>query len=524
MGVQGYLSLYTYLLGWQQYQSLWSIMVETRLFLIPFIFIVIRCWAEPLMSMGAKNAGIISIRRLIFHVGGALAISFLAGAPIINLSPSVLFFKKHCDKSAQVAQPGHSGTTYDESLPIPNDVQVPVLWYLMLQLSNNVANTAIAGLSCEPIDYRLLQQSLALSQIHDPKLKDETRQFYNDCYKPAYSKFIHGGETVTEQHQIKNALKKYGNDDVAWIGSETFMGVPGFYNSYQASSPIMGFAFNPARDKLEAQLPPSERPKWGEPTCKQWWADAQHGLRTTLYSQYRDDTRVKLKKLWRTVTFSGLSEAQFQDGVIRLLLEKQASTLYDDPDGRGYQSESDNRTSYEGGSGIFSFATSRLGTDVMALKEFPKIRFILNALPIIQAGLLFLLFVFLAIGLPISCYSPGFCVTAAIMIFSIIFMSYIWHLVSWFDAHLIKALYLSTKEQLRNSAGLGAVTLDPAKNLTDMVVCTLYIAGPLLWLGLVNWAGIKIGSIIGFSAIEGMGNEAGKAGVKTATSAVRLIK
>jgi hypothetical protein len=63
MAVAGYLTLYTTLLGWAQYQNLWSIAVETGLIYLPFIGIVLSTTVGPFTSMGAKDAAQITVRR-----------------------------------------------------------------------------------------------------------------------------------------------------------------------------------------------------------------------------------------------------------------------------------------------------------------------------------------------------------------------------------------------------------------------------------------------------------------------------
>jgi hypothetical protein len=64
MGVTGYLALYTTLLGWEQYNNLWNIMVTTGLVYLPFFGIVVGSCLGPFTSMGAKDAAVIATRRI----------------------------------------------------------------------------------------------------------------------------------------------------------------------------------------------------------------------------------------------------------------------------------------------------------------------------------------------------------------------------------------------------------------------------------------------------------------------------
>jgi hypothetical protein len=82
MSVTGYLALYTTLLGWQQYQNLWGIAVDTGLIYLPFIVIILKTTLEPFTSMGAKDAAQIAVRRMTSQVLSAFMIILFAAEPI----------------------------------------------------------------------------------------------------------------------------------------------------------------------------------------------------------------------------------------------------------------------------------------------------------------------------------------------------------------------------------------------------------------------------------------------------------
>ena len=132
MPITGYLTLYTTLLGWQQYQSLWNIAVGTGLIYLPFIAIVLKCTIEPFTSMGAKDAAQIAIRRMTIQVLSAFIIIIFAAEPAVALDPKVLHYTPLCEDNAKVATPGDTGTTYDNAFPVATGVRVSVLWYLVM--------------------------------------------------------------------------------------------------------------------------------------------------------------------------------------------------------------------------------------------------------------------------------------------------------------------------------------------------------------------------------------------------------
>ncbi len=507
MGVQGYLSLYTMLLGWQQYDSLWSIMVATGIFYIPFLYIVVKGWLQPLLSQETKAAAVISVRRIIIGLIGGLALLCVAGLPTVQLQPNAIHFQPSCDGTAKIATPGNSGTTYD-NLPVPSTVTIPLLWYVVLAVSNGVTDAAISGLSCVPVDLRNLQNQIDLSTIQDAQLKAETKEFYQQCYLPAYSQYMAATNNPALQNQIDKAKDKFGQDDVSWIGSNTFNTVDGFYNRIQSSNMIAGFPFSPLRDVIEGQMVP--HPKWGEPYCNEWWADSSDGLRVRLYNQLAPTAQAQITKLAQTFPQGG---AALQDAVIKSLLQKSFLTMgFID---RGYDSEEDNRA---GLADKAAMVAAKVFTVKAALMEYPKLHILLNALPVLQAVLLFGIFVLLAFALPLSGYSIGFCFTASVMLFSVTFCSYIWHVVSWFDAWLLQSLYgapAGGTPQATWAANLLTNTISPGRILADLTISSAYIFLPFVWLAMTAWAGVKGGAALSSLEAGGISSAANQVGKST---------
>ena len=279
MSVTGYLALYTTLLGWQQYNNLWDIVVGTGIIYLPFLGIIASTVIPPFLSSQADGAAHIALRRLFVTILSAFLVIAFAAVPLFPLDAKVLHFDPLCSPNARIATPGNTGTTFDNSFSVPVGVKVPLLWYIVMAVSNGVTHAANAGLSCSPINYRQLHSELNLAQIQDPQLKADVAHFYRACYEPAYTNYMSGNLTPTQQEQINEQLKKYGQRDTTWLGSNVFLNVPGFYDSQKATKPVSGFPYNQTRDFEEGQV---GTPTWGEPDCKTWWFDNNHGLRERL--------------------------------------------------------------------------------------------------------------------------------------------------------------------------------------------------------------------------------------------------
>lgn len=507
MSVTGYLALYTTLLGWQQYESLWGIAVGTGLIYLPFVGIVLKSAFVPFTSMGAKDAAQIAVRRLSLNVLMALLVIAFAAAPAVRLDPKVLHYEPFCTQSAKQATPGNTGTTYD-SMPIPTGVRVPIFWYLVMAVSNGVTHAAEVGLGCSPIDYRLLHTQLNTSKINDTQLEKEVVDFYQYCYEPALSDYNRHKMTDGQEAQAKQSIQKNGQDDIKWLGSETFMTVGGFYDTHRSSESIKGFPYVPSRDFEDGQV---GTPKYGKPDCKSWWADPTSGLHKRL-------TEKLPPSLLQTLRNFG-DHQKAEEAAIKTLVGN--SIVYKQPHFsdtmRGYESLDDNS-----GGAISRFAT-KLGVEYEGLSFFPKLHLLQNALPIIQGALLFALYAFLGIAMPFSSYRISFCVTAAIIIFSIIFCSYIWHLTQWFDNYLLEALYRD-KDLLSSKSLMDILSLPDANKLfTEMIIGTMYVVLPFLWLMVMGWIGVQAGGLISgaMAPATGPANDAGQSTRGITTSAAK---
>lgn len=498
MSVTGYLALYTTLIGWEQYQNLWSLMVGTGLVFIPFIGIVLKCFLEPFESQEPKSAAVITMRRLMISIVGALLVIEFCCVPAVPLDPKVLHYEPACVVNSQVATPGHTGTTYDNQFAVPTGVKVPIIWYLVMAVSNGFTHAAIAGTNCSPIDYQTLQNQIDVSQISDLALKKETMEFYNDCYIPAYSKYMSGDLTDTQKAEIQQYQNKYGKDDLGWIGSQALLNTSGLYNGFAAQEPIQGFAFDSSRDQFEGQV--SDHSQWGQPTCNAWWSNSQNGLQARL-------EKALPPTFLQGIEHIGQPQIIADAGIRGLIKNSFDSGMNLGEVSRGYESLNDDNNS----SGVVQLM-SELGLASHQFTYYPKLYLLINALPVIQALLLLSIYALLALTIPFSSYKLHFIVTGAAIIFAITFWSYLWHLIDYINNSLIAALYPtdpkaiipSWSELIQSGSGLD-------ERFVHFIVGTMYIALPLLFLTLMSWAGLKVSASI-MNAVGQMQSPASEAG------------
>ncbi len=516
MSVTGYLSLYTTLIGWQQYQNLWNLMVGVGLVFIPFIGIVMSSFLEPFESQEPKSAAVIAMRRLMIRVVGALLVIEFCCVPTVPLNPKVLHFEPACVADAKVATPGKTNTTYDNQFPVPTGVKVPIIWYLVMAVSNGFTHAAITSFSCAPIDYRQLQSQLDISRITDPNLKKETIAFYNDCYIPTYAKYMSGDLSDTQKAEIQRYQQQYGQNDLGWIGSLAFVNASGFYDAFSAKKPIEGFAFDPTRDQFEGQV--NNHSQWGQPNCKVWWSDSQNGLQVRLGKALPSSYLTAIEHI-------GSDPHALMDSSIRHLISHSFdSGMTLGEISRGYESLDDDVS----GHWISRYVGGTTGIAMEQMSYYPKLHLLINALPVIQALLLMAIYVLLALTIPFSSYRLHFIITGSAIIFAITFWSYLWHLVLYLDNTLIPAMFPQEEGSSSFAAWLQGAELNTT--FVDLIIGTLYIVLPMLFLVLMSWAGLKVSSAI-MSALSTMkepgdvaGDQAGKLGQRLIGMGIGSIK
>ncbi|MBX9705200.1 MAG: conjugal transfer protein TraG N-terminal domain-containing protein, partial [Gammaproteobacteria bacterium] len=409
--------------------------------------------------------------------------------------------------------PGHTGTTYDNQFQVPTGVQVPILWNLGMSVSNGFTHAASEGITCSLIDYQAMQDQLDLSRIESATLKQETISFYNDCYVPSYSQYMSGNLTEQQQSMITNDQAEYGKEDLGWLGSQTFLSVPGFYDSFSAREPITGFAFDPTRDQYEGQV--SDHSQWGQPDCKSWWNTPEIGLEPRLEAALPP-------RFLQSIMHINNESAIADQGVRSLISHSFDPGMSDTSDiPRGYESLNDGNNSQ-----WYVEATSYLGIASHEFIYYPTLYLIINALPVIQALLLLAIYALLAIMIPFSSYKLHFIITGSAIIFAITFWSYLWQFVGYINNELIGALYPSDADHiipswhalLQGGSGIDA-------RFIHFIIGAMYITFPMLFLILASWAGLKISSAI-MSAVTEMQapvNASGQAGGGLARNAAMAV-
>jgi len=434
-----------------------------------------------------------SLRSMEIQFLSMLLFIFFGAAPLMPLDAHTVSYTPICDKS-NTYYPGSTGTTYDNAFTIPtNDIRVPIWWYAVISVSEGMTSAANTFIGCVP-DLRKMVTQVNMTQIDNSEMKQELQDFETMCYAKAKSQFFkdeRDNQTVN-LNRIQESTDKYGVEDTEWVGSHALSDV--YYPTLKSTRPITGFPYN-AEDDINADVNKTHPPEYGTPSCSDWWNDSQYGLKNRLYNV--------LPKSFYDEYKDYLDSEQTRDDLIKNILSKPQH------DNSGYQNAND--TISEIG---YSHLVASVGIWYHQMQEYPKIYAAAEAAPIIQALLLLMAYVFLPFALVFSGYRPSAFITGATLVFSLIFSTFIWHLVSWTDKSLMEALYSNWFAK----QGAGA-------SLTDMIIGSLIIAAPLFWFLFMGAVGVAVGHMIGSvaSGLHKVGDQAARDGGSFAQSAAKSI-
>lgn len=507
MHVDSYLELFTSLFGWTFYGILWDVLVSTGIVYLPFLGILIDNWREPAQGGEVGHASGLSLRRMEIDLFVALLVVVVAGQPaaltplhagtLVYAPPPTLL--NPTPTAATVSDPqstyGQTGFTGSAAT-----VNVPVWWYGVIALSSGLNHAIVKGLPTVA-DMRTYEQQARLATIADPRLKQEVGEFFSQCYIPARSKFQAERPATAA---VSTLLANYGADDPDWMGSHVYRHTPGYYDTLRPSHAVVGWTYLAARD---TEYDPAEPPAWGKPYCKPWWEDNTIGLRQKLIRE-ADATSAGFSGLVVAIAPLLASEKQ-QDAVARTVLTNAPPAW----------SSNELSAHNASGSGLFNTAGAVMkgglatGGVVTASALFAvTMTAVLQSLPMVQAILLLGVYALLPLVVVLSRYSIAMMVVGGMAIFTIKFWTVLWYLAMWVDQNLILSMYPDVSLFLQIFASPGEH--DAKRMLLNMITTSLYLGLPLLWSGMMAWAGVEVGRSINSAMmpLARPGEDAGRQG------------
>lgn len=483
------------MLGWLIQNALWDVFTQTGLAAVPFIALIVSEWYRARQEGDDEgNKGVLSVNRIETRLY-AMAIVFLFTCqPIlpIQLSTVDVDIKRSEECGVRQFSSGQWGESTLNSLDgqVPS---IPVWWAFVHAVSHGVTGAAIAAIPCTT-DYQSIRTELDLNSIEDPVLQREVGEFQLSCFGPARNRLF----------QQSGSVDSSRGQDVDWIGSSYFLETPGYYDNFYAGRPVQGFPYNETRDVSRPNTGPGQD---GYPTCSEWWSAGDVGLRARLHDQV--DT-----KLWDSVR-SVFTRSDAEDYVIRRMVSprsgaangnlNQAAVGYRDIDGGGHSTGLDMLVDIAVSGGAI------LGGGIGALPFQSGMDMAKQALPMIQAILVMAIVICLPFVMLISGYSFKVAGVATFGLFATWFLTFWWEIARWMSSNLVELIYKSDAAKMS--------WLSAATNMYDRMVLmfvegTMFFVLPALWVGVLGWAGMSIGSAVGRSVNNATGEAqgAGKSG------------
>ncbi|NWE92409.1 conjugal transfer protein TraG N-terminal domain-containing protein [Pseudomonas reactans] len=492
-----YLEYYLTLVSWIVHNGIWSVLVASGVFAIPFLAIIIQEWLKA-RAEGADegNKGALSAVRIENRIFVAIVVIMFAGIPFINVSFNTLQLDRTRSTQCQVNVPVPAETGWSQSFSTLNNqsAKLPVWWAFMHAVSRALTGAAVAAIPCGT-DLRQIRMEVDATRIDDPVLAQEVSDFTHDCYGPARAKLFMNRPTLDEEQMY----------DVTWVGSRFFLDTAGYYDTYRAKTPREGWTYDSTRDAGLVEVPSGA----GYPTCQQWWSDGTNGLRARLLGQ------VDPSLLTRIGDWAGfLSQDQVNDSVIRTIASPRQQKLnqgavYSDYGGQIEMTVPN----------VATRAVSDVGLAIGSIAFFPAMDAMRQALPMVLALLKMALVVCIPLVLVIGTYDLKAVVTISIVQFALFFVDFWFQLARWIDSTILDALYgwgWGWNRPHTNFDPLIGLNNAFGDMIVSFVMATMFIVLPGFWIAALGWAGVRAGNIaqLMVNASDGAKSAGGKAANK----------
>ena len=471
-----YLEYYLTLAGWLVHNGVWETLVESGVFALPFVVIVVQEWLRS-RAEGADegNKGLLSSLRIENRVFVAVVVILFAGIPFLPVDLATIQFDTSRSEQCQVNVPLPHETGWGNVYTTLNDQSalVPVWWFFVHAVSKAVTGAAVAAIPCGT-DLRQIRMEVDATRIDDPILAQEVADFTHDCYGPSRAKLFMNRPVLSEEQR----------NDVSWIGSGYFLNTPGFYDNYHSSTPRIAWPYDETRDAGLALVDSGG----GYPTCRQWWADGGIGLRARLLGEVDPDLLVRIGQ-WAGF----LSQNEVDDSVIRVVVSPRQQKMNQ---GAVY-------TDYGGQIGktlpnVVNRTASDLGMGIGALGMYPAMDVLRQALPMALSFLKMALVICIPLVLVAGTYELKALMTVSMVQFALFFVDFWFQLARWVDSTILDALYgwgFGWNRPHSNFNALVGLNNAFGDLLLDFVMAAMFIVLPTFWVGALGWVGIRVGTV-----------------------------
>ncbi|MCO6550702.1 conjugal transfer protein TraG N-terminal domain-containing protein [Gilliamella sp.] len=497
MSAMSFFDYVTLSLAWLVNNGIWSIISSSGLFIVPFIFKMLSITINVMEDgeLKGKHANVI-LTRLETYIYISMVVIFFACYPSIPLDIRVLHYE-HSGFSAAIdngkitrqkmecsyaeISPESSSFKKNSILFNGQQIYVPIWWYFVHSLSSGFTQSVVTTLPCNT-DLREIRTTISELAVKDPILKKEANEFYSFCFNPSFNKLS------TELSKLPDDLIS----DVTWPGSSYYLNTPGYYDSFRAQTPQHRWPYDEQRD---VGLTPGEG-NTGYPSCKAWWSDSKNGLKKALIADINQQIKIESNEksktgnlnpninkfsFWEWLTNS---KEELNEIVLRSVLNPKKMLQSSDYLFVDYENR-DPSISEQVGSSIAS-----VGAFFSSMSNFIEIDALRQAAPMVQSILIMSIIILLPIIILIGGFEPKTIITLTFVLFSLIFLTFVWELARFLDSRLINIMYEN------NAIHFMSDRWNINKSLVDIITSFVFIGFPLILLTSFSWAGVKTGNAI----------------------------
>jgi len=502
------IEIYTSVLGWHINNNIWALLEQSGLFLIPFIVIVIRNLIKAREQKDKNDIGVLAFRLSEVQFYVMFFTILLLIKPTINLNFETVNYTDSLCTTTSGSQSslvpdkmewGDTGTTFDENSKYieasldGQTLKIPILWYPLEFYLRAVTESVKHTLPCQP-DLRTISGDLATARVLDPILRDETQQFYRDCWRPSANRFLR------DKPVIDSDIYPNIEEDISWVGSRFFNQHPYYYHRDRPREGLRSFPYAEERDNMIVTEAYSQELGW--PFCAQWWSSNEFGLRerlleyfnSTYQGQYDETLFDRFTRLSAQIgSFTGNDE--LVDTMLKMLLRS---------DLRIQGVALSNSYTRDQAGGLTNTVTSSVSQTLIGfgmLKqnaghsvEMHTYQF---AAPVVQALILMLITLTLPILAVVALYRLEVIFALLMLKFSVIFWGFLFQLAFWLDNFLLEGLLdQSNADGFIGSLGSFVGDYDPTVNLINYITRMMYFLLPLIFSSLMAIAGYRAGGAI----------------------------
>lgn len=481
--VDSYLEFFLTLLGWIINNGIFGLLVQTGLIILPLIIIMLKTFLEvKKQGEDEGNKGELLISWLGISFFPAMFMIVFALAPAIPISLNKIEMNVEQSKQCGYAVPKRPEQTSYGSLSTElsgQTAKVPLWWGLMHMINKGITHGAISVIPCQP-DLRQIRFEVQHQKINNPALINEIKQFVSQCYVPARQRLFQAQPNMTPA-QVR---------DTEWLGGRILVTNPELYPKYRAQQPNAYWRYDRRRDAGLANTG-----RGGYPRCDDWWANSDVGLKVRLLNDLRNNFSAKVTDMLNT-------KDNAEEAILRGALKPENVNVSGGKVYPGYGGNLDQTFM-----NTIGRTASAVGTGLGSLAAFPALDAMRQALPMVHSFGSMVLIILIPIVLVISGYNLKTLVTLSVVLFAFQFIIFWWELARWLDSWLLSVLYDSSAH---NSWNMHFIENTENDVIVNMVMGSLFIVIPGIWLASMSWAGVRLGNLA--DQFRNGANEAQKSG------------